>query len=73
MNAPFSIWSQYYNTKEPEEAILEFEKDGVTHIELSVNEIAQKCGFLDMAYFSKTFKAHFGISPKKYKKSSDSI
>ena len=35
---------------------------------LSVNEIAQECGFLDMAYFSKTFKAHFGISPKKYKK-----
>ena len=39
--------------------------------ELSVNEIAQKCGFLDMSYFSKTFKAHFGISPKKYKKSGD--
>ena len=35
MNAPFSIWSQYYNTREPEEAILEFERDGVTHIELS--------------------------------------
>lgn len=35
MNARFSIWSQYYNTKEPEEAILEFEKDGLTHIELS--------------------------------------
>ena len=35
MNAPFSIWSQYYNTEEPEDAILEFEKDGVTHIELS--------------------------------------
>lgn len=34
---------------------------------LTVNEIAQKCGFLDMAYFSKTFKSHFGISPKKYK------
>ena len=30
MNAPFSIWSQYYNTEEPETAILEFEKDGVT-------------------------------------------
>ena len=35
MNAPLSIWSQYYNTEEPEEAILEFEKDGLTHIELS--------------------------------------
>ena len=37
---------------------------------LTVNEVAQKCGFLDMSYFSKTFKAHFGISPKKYKKTS---
>ena len=35
MNAPFSIWSQFYNTKDPEEAILAFEKDGLTHIELS--------------------------------------
>lgn len=35
MNAPFSIWTQYYNTKEPEDAILEFEKDGMTHVELS--------------------------------------
>ena len=31
----FSIWSQFYNTREPEEAILEFEKDGLKHIELS--------------------------------------
>ena len=32
---PFSIWSQFYNTKEPEDAILQFEIDGITHIELS--------------------------------------
>ena len=35
MNAPCSIWSQFYNTREPEEAIYEFRKAGVTHIELS--------------------------------------
>ena len=35
MTAHFSIWSQFYNTKEPEEAILEFEKDGLGYIELS--------------------------------------
>ena len=35
----FSIWSQFYNTKEPEEAILEFEKDGLSHIELSSEHI----------------------------------
>lgn len=35
MIAHFSIWSQFYNTKEPEEAILEFEKLGLNYIELS--------------------------------------
>ncbi|MBO5009842.1 MAG: helix-turn-helix domain-containing protein [Clostridia bacterium] len=46
--------------------------DMLLSTELSVNEIAQKCGFLDMAYFSKTFKSHFGMSPRKYKMSSES-
>lgn len=35
----FSIWSQYYNTKDPEEAILEFEKDGLGVTELSSEHI----------------------------------
>ena len=39
MTAHFSIWSQFYNTKEPEEAILEFEKDGLEYIELSSEHI----------------------------------
>lgn len=39
MNAEFCIWSQFYNTKEPEEAILEFEKDGLHYIELSSEHI----------------------------------
>ena len=39
MKAPFCIWSQFYNTVEPEEAILEFEKDGLGYIELSSEHI----------------------------------
>lgn len=39
MRAKFCIWSQFYNTKEPEEAILEFEKDGLEYIELSSEHI----------------------------------
>ena len=35
----FSIWSQFYNTKDPEEAILEFEKDGLGVTELSSEHI----------------------------------
>ena len=46
--------------------------DMLLSTELSVNEVAQKCGFLDMAYFSKIFKSHFGISPRKYKNTSKS-
>ena len=35
--------------------------------QLSINEIAQICGFNDAAYFSYYFKKRFGISPKQYR------
>lgn len=35
MNAPFCVWSQYYRIDSPEESVLEFEKDGVSHVELA--------------------------------------
>ncbi len=31
-----------------------------------VSVVAQKCGFLDTAYFSKVFKKHIGVSPREY-------
>ena len=34
----------------------------------SIKEIAEKCGFYDLAYFSKIFKAHMNILPKNYRK-----
>ena len=34
---------------------------------LSCDEIAQKCGFCDLAHFSKCFKNHFGVNPSKYR------
>ncbi len=34
----------------------------------SVTEIAYSCGFNDLSYFIKTFKAHKGISPAKFRK-----
>ena len=36
--------------------------------ELSISEIAYKCGFNDSNYFSDKFKKHYGISPIQYKK-----
>ncbi len=36
--------------------------------DISVNEVAHKCGFLDMSYFSRMFKAEYGVTPTKLKK-----
>lgn len=33
----------------------------------SVNEISEECGFNDPSYFTKTFKASFGMTPKDYR------
>ena len=33
---------------------------------MSVTEIADKCGFEDVYYFSKAFKKYYGASPKNY-------
>ena len=35
---------------------------------LSLQQIAEQCGYADYVYFSKTFKSILGISPKEYKK-----
>ena len=37
--------------------------------ELSVSEISQTCGFLDVYSFSRAFKKWAGISPSEYRKS----
>lgn len=34
--------------------------------EISLSDIAERCGFSDYAYFSKKFKAQTGLSPKEY-------
>ena len=33
----------------------------------SINEIAEECGFTDASYFTKTFKAAYGETPKAYR------
>ena len=35
---------------------------------LSVEQVAEQCGFTDSFYFSKTFKKHIGLSPLQYRK-----
>ena len=36
--------------------------------QLSISEIADKCGFYDLAYFGKVFKSYMKMSPKKYRR-----
>ena len=35
---------------------------------LSLQQIAEQCGYIDYVYFSKKFKSILGVSPKEYKK-----
>ena len=35
-------------------------------------EIAEKCGYSDVYYFSHSFKKNAGVSPKKYREESNS-
>lgn len=43
-------------------------EDLLLNSKLSVTEIASRCGFCDVEYFSKRFKRKCGISPTKFRK-----
>ncbi len=47
----------------------EYAKQLLRVAELSVSEVSELCGFSDIYYFSKVFKAEYGISPSDYRKS----
>jgi len=34
--------------------------------DMSVREVAEACGYPDQLYFSRVFRAHFGVAPSKY-------
>ena len=40
---------------------------------LGIGEISEKLGFCDRFYFTRRFKAHFGMSPKVYKENANLI
>lgn len=46
---------------------LEEAKKLLLNTNLDINIIMQQVGFLDFAYFSKSFKARFGFSPQNYR------
>jgi len=40
---------------------------------LSMTEVAERCGYEDIYYFSKSFKKHHSISPGRYRKQALSL
>lgn len=55
---------QYYTSRKMEQACTLLSENA-----LSVDEIAERLGYLDTGYFRKAFKNYFGITPSAYRKS----
>ena len=54
--------TEYVNKKRVERA-----KELLVTTNLQIQNISQRCGMLDVNYFTKTFKKHTGLTPKKYR------
>jgi len=37
--------------------------------EMRIGDIAEQCGFADMAYFSRVFRQHYGMTPTQARNS----
>lgn len=63
------LFKSAYSTS-PAEYISDLKLDFAAHLLKSglynVSEASEKAGYRDEKYFSRRFKAHFGLSPKKY-------
>ncbi len=46
---------------------IKYAKDLLRYTEQPIADIADKTGFTDASYFTKTFKAQFGMTPKEYR------
>ena len=46
-----------------------FAKKLLVHTDLSIQQIADKCGFRDYSYFASSFKELFHMTPKQYRES----
>lgn len=64
--------SAYYKTpvKYITEVRIKKAKNMLAYDNISVNEIAEKCGFSSSHYFSRIFKKEVGLTPLEYKNSS---
>jgi len=55
-------FSEYINATRIKEA-----KRLLVYTDLSIGEIADRCGFSDQSYFSKVFYKHISISPREFR------
>jgi YesN/AraC family two-component response regulator len=55
--------TDYINAKRFEHAVSLLRSSG-----LYIEEIAERCGFLDVCYFNRLFKRRFGVPPGEYRK-----
>jgi AraC-like DNA-binding protein len=47
---------------------LEHAKSLLCGTELYIKEIVDRCGFMDVCYFSRIFKRQFSVSPVEFRK-----
>lgn len=47
---------------------LEYAKQLLNRTTEEISDIAQKCGFTDICYFTQSFHTHFGLSPTAFRK-----
>jgi AraC-like DNA-binding protein len=55
--------TKYINTKRMEYAAFLFRNSGGY-----IQDVAEQCGFLNVNYFSRLFKQHYGMSPQDFRK-----
>jgi AraC family transcriptional regulator of arabinose operon len=46
---------------------LSIAKERIQYSELTLEQVAESCGFASYSYFHRTFRAHFGQSPKSFR------
>jgi AraC-like DNA-binding protein len=61
-NTGYSLF-QFFNMKKVQKAC-----EYLNYTDMTIKEISFRLGFQDPLYFSRLFKSHMGISPRKYRK-----
>ncbi|MGM9552511.1 MAG: helix-turn-helix domain-containing protein [Clostridia bacterium] len=66
----YELYNRFFNTS-PKDDLIWVKLDKAKGIiadnpNLKMYEVAEQCGFCDVSHFLRTFKQHFGFTPKEY-------